>query len=50
MALATGLLRERAGDVGLAGSGRAGDQHVLVLDHPATRRELADVRVVELAL
>ena len=50
MSLSTRLLRECTRDVGLADSGRAGDQHVLVLDHPATRRELTDLRLVELAL
>jgi len=50
MSITTRLLRERACEVGLAGSGCAGDQHVLVLDDPTACRELADLRLVELAL
>ena len=42
VALATRLLAERAGQVGLADAGRAGDQDVAVLDDPATGGELAD--------
>ncbi len=45
----TRLLRERARDVRLADARRAGDDHVLVLVHPATGCELAHDGLVELA-
>ena len=49
MAVATGLVRERAGDEGLARAGGAGDEHVLVLGDPAAGGELADLGAIELA-
>src|SRR6185437_3114540 len=49
VAASTRLLRERAGDVRLADAGRARDDHVLVLVHPAARGELADDGLVQLA-
>ena len=40
--LATGLLSERTGQIGLADAGGAGDQDVVVLDNPAADGELPD--------
>src|SRR5690606_25866539 len=50
VALAARLLGERAGDVGLAGTRRAGDDDVLVFGDPGARRELLEHGLVELAL
>ena len=50
VALAAGLLGERAGDEGLADAGRSGDDDVVVLLDPAAGRELADLGAVELSL
>jgi hypothetical protein len=50
VALAACLLGECAGDVRLAGPGRAGDQHVLVFNDPAAGCELADLGPIELAM
>jgi hypothetical protein len=49
VAAATGLLRERAGDVGFPGAACPRDRHVLVLLHPTAGRELADDGFVQLA-
>src|SRR5262249_34917938 len=43
------LLREGAGEVGLAGAGLAGDDDVLMLGDPAAGPELTHERLVELA-
>src|SRR6185436_3489552 len=48
-AFPAGLVRERACDVRLPGTCCSGDQDRLVLLDPATRRELAYDRLVELA-
>ena len=50
MSFTTRLLRERACEIGLPRPSGSGDQHVLMLDDPAARRELTDLCLVELAL
>ena len=47
--LAARLLAERTRQIRLADAGRAGDQDVVMLGEPPTRRELADQRAIELA-
>ncbi len=48
VALATGLLRERAGKVGLPDTGGPGDDHVVMLLDPGAGRELAHEGAVQL--
>ena len=50
VALAASLLRQGARDVRLAGSRRAGNQHVLMLGDPPAASQLADDAFVELSL
>ena len=49
MALAAGLLRERAREVRLSGASGAGDHDVLVLGDPTAAGELADQRAIQFA-
>ena len=50
MAFTARLLCKRACEIGLACSGRAGDQNVLMFDDPAACSELADLRAVDFTL
>ena len=50
MPCATRLLCERARDVRLSRSGRAGDDHVRVRLDPRARRKLADQPAIQIAL
>ena len=49
VALTTGLLAQRTGEVGLADAGRAGDQDVMMLGDPLARGELPDRGAVQVA-
>ena len=49
MALATGLLSERTGQIRLADAGRAGNQDVVMLDNPASDGELPDHGAIQAA-